>query len=627
MKFFLILISIMSLFAGTSYASPNKNANEIQHWEYLDYLLRGTVPFKESTSPESIKIKLWQGEIRVVIQGNYNKQDSLELDKVIKVFDAAIPTVRISWSNKSDPNLVVFFTTLNKDSFYAKKYFIELNTYKETSYCKTKLTLNHQLIVGNAFDATIYIHNKTESEIRKNTIWQSFGNALFNSEKVVGFHIGRLSVLGGELTELTLFDQFFFPTIYSRNFRNDYLNFIKQQYTFREKAQYLTDADTKSAITWLVQLVLLFGLTYFFYQFFWIKKLESRITGTFKRFQVSGFLFFLPQLLCFPFFITPLIIRLQHFPNKAVFYLFVGIAAFLVYLFLYATASLLLYFIEFIVFGKIRNYAGRQVVRVISVFVLMLFPAWMILAQPKSESLTEINLFQVFLFFLLLIVIRFIYFHDQRQKDLIRKYQQLQIGRMEQLQTKLKLEALQARTNPHFLYNSFNTIASLVRQNTTKAEDFALKLSQLFKLKFLENELIVTTITKEIATVRLYLEIEQERFNDRLHFSIEVPDELKQEKIPSFVLLHLVENAVKHGTSRLTEKGEIHIRIEKQSNQLTISVFDNGPDFPENIVYGTGLKNIIEKLNILYANRHELTISKYPQKRVELRLKGNPDEN
>lgn len=627
MKKILIFFSVISLLAGNTKAAHAKPPTESKNWEYLDYLLRGTVPFRESTAPETIKIKLWKKDIKVAIKGFYTKQDSLELDNAIKAFDKVIPDIQIYWSNNTEANFVVFFTILNKSPLHNKRYIIDANAFKSSLDLPNKLILNHQFILGEAFDATIYIDNQINSNQLKNIIWQSFGKALFNSEKMTGFQIGKLSVLGGELSELTSFDQFFFQTIYSKNFKNDYLNYIKAQYSLKAQFKYLTDADTKSSISWMLQLVLLFGLTYFSYQFFWIKKLEQRISGRFKRFQISGLIFFLPQLLCYPFFVVPMLIQLQHWAKSTPIYLISGVVVFFYFLIIFMLSSLFIYFIEFVVFGSIKKFQHRQLVRISSVLILTSLPVWLNLSLSSPGILTGINLFQIFLTSLLIIIVRFIYFHDQHQKELIRKFQQTQIDRMEQLQTKLKLEALQARTNPHFLYNSFNTIASLVKQDVNKAEEFALKLSKLFRLKFLENEPILTTMSKEIDTIRLYLEIEQERFNDRLHFTIDAPETLMNEKAPSFVLLHLVENAVKHGISKVSGTGEIHIQIKKQNDRTTISVSDNGPDFPENLVHGTGLKNIIEKLNMLYANRYEFSIFKYPQKRVELRLKGNPDEN
>lgn len=626
MKKILILFSIISLLAGKPHAIPIENLKESKYWEYLDYLLRGTVPFRESTAPETIKIKLWKNDVKIAIKGTYTKQDSLELDRAIKAFDEVIP-VPIHWNNNSEPNLVFFFTELHKQPLHKKQYIIEFDAYRESLYPHVRSKLNHRFVIGEVLDATIYLQTQETISQRGNTIWQSFGKALLNSEKAAGFNIGKLSILGGELAELTPFDQFLFQTIYSKNFENDYLSYIKEQYSLKEQFKYLTDADTKSSISWMLQLVLLFGLTYFSYQFFWIKKLEQRISGRFKRFQISGLIFFLPQLLCYPFFVVPMLIQLQHWAKSTPIYLISGVVVFFYFLIIFMLSSLFIYFIEFVVFGSIKKFQHRQLVRISSVLILTSLPVWLNLSLSSPGILTGINLFQIFLTSLLIIIVRFIYFHDQHQKELIRKFQQTQIDRMEQLQTKLKLEALQARTNPHFLYNSFNTIASLVKQDVIKAEEFALKLSKLFRLKFLENEPILTTMSKEIDTIRLYLEIEQERFNDRLHFTIDAPETLMNEKAPSFVLLHLVENAVKHGISKVSGTGEIHIQIKKQNDRTTISVSDNGPDFPENLVYGTGLKNIIEKLNMLYANRYEFSIFKYPQKRVELRLKGNPDEN
>ena len=91
--------------------------------------------------------------------------------------------------------------------------------------------------------------------------------------------------------------------------------------------------------------------------------------------------------------------------------------------------------------------------------------------------------------------------------------------------------------------------------------------------------------------------------------------------IPSNILLHLIENSIKHGVSKTSGKSNITIQVEKIENDLHLRIFDNGPDFPEKPIYGTGLKNILEKLDILYPNRYEFAIFNHPQKHTEIILK------
>ena len=242
------------------------------------------------------------------------------------------------------------------------------------------------------------------------------------------------------------------------------------------------------------------------------------------------------------------------------------------------------------------------------------------MAIDRPQILTGMNILVIFLSFLLIIVIRFLYFHDQHQKEIIRKHQQIKINKLEQLQTKFQLEAIQTRTNPHFLHNSLNTIASLTQQDPAKAEDFALKLSRLLRLRLNENTPSELPISQELETIQIYLEIEKERFFDRLDYTITVPNDDKNIKIPSDILLYLVENSIKHGISKQTGKGMLSIEITTTQTQVKMCVSDNGPDFPENPIYGTGLKSILEKLDILYPENYEFAIFHHPNKRVEIKF-------
>lgn len=226
----------------------------------------------------------------------------------------------------------------------------------------------------------------------------------------------------------------------------------------------------------------------------------------------------------------------------------------------------------------------------------------------------------ILLSFALIIVIRFLYFHNQHQKEIIQKHQQLKVERLEQLQTKSQLEAIQARTNPHFLYNSLNTIAALIKIDTIKAEEFALKLSKLLRLRLNESKPAELPIDQEIETIRLYLEIEKERFGDRLEYSIVIPEDTKNQIIPSDLLLYLVENSIKHGISKQTGKGIVKVEITNSGNQVKMCVADNGPNFPNNPIYGTGLKSILEKLELLYMDNYEFALFNHPNKHVEIKF-------
>ena len=119
-----------------------------------------------------------------------------------------------------------------------------------------------------------------------------------------------------------------------------------------------------------------------------------------------------------------------------------------------------------------------------------------------------------------------------------------------------------------------------------------------------------------------YLEIELVRFQDQLAFEMHVAPELHQVSIPKFLIQPLIENAIKHGTSKI-EKGIIKLEMVREHNDLRISVFDNGPAFPEHTESGYGLKSTVDKLNILYQKDYSFQLINGDQKQVKIVLKNS----
>lgn len=187
---------------------------------------------------------------------------------------------------------------------------------------------------------------------------------------------------------------------------------------------------------------------------------------------------------------------------------------------------------------------------------------------------------------------------EKRSKKM--KEQQVQLLEMQQLKTKAQLEALQAKVSPHFLYNSLNSIASLIHENPDKAEQMVLLLAKFFRYSTNAQSQYYTRLIDEIEMVKTYLEVEKVRFEERLDFQIVFSEEkLKDCLVPQFLIQPLVENAIKHGISKIVSKGNLIIKMASQNNQLIISVFDNGAPFPTQVNLGYGLRSTEEKLELL----------------------------
>lgn len=607
-----ILTALCFLLIPALFALSDSQQTDKENWTRLDYMLRGTVPFRFGKEGIDVELTKWDSKVLVLLKGNYTISDSLELGKAMKAFNEVIPKPGFDWAGKQQASLIVQFTDLPYTG-----YLQHFNWYSNRAF--NQKLLNHRFKITKVQDGVLLIDSSLTGEHRQTNIWHSFGKMLIECNGF-GINLGKETVLGGKIRELTDFDRFFFSTIYAENFTDQYLKFIKEKYSLFDQYRYLTDSNTKNTIVVTLQLIFLFLLTYFFYQLVWVKYLEKRIKGKFARFHISGLVFFTPQILVSLIFIIPDLLKIQHFSMSLLLILIVGIVGFVLLQSVYFIFALVAYFIEHILFGGIHDFRQRQIVRIVSVSIVMMPLILLIMAIDRPQILIWINILVIILSFCLIIVIRFLYFHDQYQKEIIRKHQQLKIEKLEQLQTKFQLDAIQTRTNPHFLYNSLNTIAALAKQDAGKTEEFALKLSKLLRLRLIENSPSKLPLTEEIETIRLYLEIEKERFFDRLDYSVFIPENTEKLLVPTDILLYLVENSIKHGISKQVGKGIIKVEITTHANQIKMSVADNGPDFPENPIYGTGLKSILEKLDILYPDNYEFAIFNHPEKRVEITL-------
>ncbi len=615
---FAFCISLITAF----YSFGGITKDERKNWEKLDWMVRGTVPFKYSSGSVEINLKTWEEEINVSLAKNYSLQDSIEFHKIINTFNEAIPNRNIKWSGLEEPSLIISFTELNVSNIYQRNYAFNYNSYKKSTFDKGKSFLNHEFTFVKINDAQLYLHDEKEFQKRKKIMWNGFARILIDYGDNSGLSIEELSVLGGSKVSLTEFDKFFFKTIYADDFRKQYLSFIKSEYNLWEGYKFLTDERTKSSIGFFLYSLAALLLIYYAYKLFWENKLDLKLKSRFARFHILGLIFFIPQILLTVFYYVPEIHELQHWRMSFITVLIAALVVILFLLFFYFVYAFIAYLVECVVFGNLKEYKYQQYVRVCSMLVCMLFTIlpFVYWDNISTDSPANVRIFSIFIAFLATTLGRLFYFHDQHQKSIIRQHQKLKVDQLEQLQTKFQLEAIQAKTNPHFLYNSLNTIASLAKQDASKTEDFALKLSQLLRLRLSSNTPSEIPLVKEIETIKLYLEIERERFFDRLEYEIDLPRNPDEIKIPSDILLNLVENSIKHGIGKQTGSGIIKIKVTDDESRIKLAVYDNGPNFPENPIYGTGLKSIMDKLDILYPDSYEFAIFNHPQKRIEISI-------
>jgi two-component system, LytTR family, sensor kinase len=210
------------------------------------------------------------------------------------------------------------------------------------------------------------------------------------------------------------------------------------------------------------------------------------------------------------------------------------------------------------------------------------------------------------------------YYYWQKTRSITRKIseQEYQLLNLEKLKSKAQLDALEAKINPHFLYNSLNSIAGLIHEKPDKAEEMTIQLSKLFRYTTGRNEENFHTIEDELEIIKAYLAIEQVRFGKRLSYTIDCEEGIFTHKIPRFLLQPLVENAIKHGISKIAHAGEIKVEIKQINENITIKIHDNGPDFGEAVGGGFGLRSIKEKLKIVYGEKAIFEVKNKPEKAV-----------
>ncbi|NDV16962.1 sensor histidine kinase [Muricauda sp. TY007] len=182
-----------------------------------------------------------------------------------------------------------------------------------------------------------------------------------------------------------------------------------------------------------------------------------------------------------------------------------------------------------------------------------------------------------------------------------------------------QLDNLSAQLNPHFLFNSLNSIKALVIENPKSARRAIDLLSDLLRSSLYEKEHLTITIAEELALVKDYIELEKLRFEERLHTDLKIDPSLENIKIPPLSIQLLVENAIKHGVDKQLEGGTVQISIQKKNNHVVITVKNPGV-FQEENHKGVGLKNLKERLFLQYEGRAIFKVVSPAENMVAARL-------
>ena len=182
-----------------------------------------------------------------------------------------------------------------------------------------------------------------------------------------------------------------------------------------------------------------------------------------------------------------------------------------------------------------------------------------------------------------------------------------------ELQTKnmqSELKFLKSQINPHFLFNTLNNLYALTLKKSDLAPEIVLKLSEIMRYMLYECNAAEVSLSKEIAFMKNYIGLEQLRYGDRLDMSLHISGDWENKQMAPLLLVPFVENAFKHGTSQQLEQAWMHIELMVQGNTLKFKLI-NSRDIdaqPTTDSGGIGLQNVKKRLQLLYANRHDLRL-------------------
>ena len=196
-----------------------------------------------------------------------------------------------------------------------------------------------------------------------------------------------------------------------------------------------------------------------------------------------------------------------------------------------------------------------------------------------------------------------------RQAERGRAEAEAERWRLEAVAREAELRALQAQVNPHFLFNSLNTVRALIGEDPDQARQAVTNLADLLRYALAAQRRELVPLADEIETVRRYLAIEQLRFERRLEASVQVDPDALAASVPPMIIQTLVENGVKHGIDRVPDGGSLHVAARCTDRGVRITVDSPGRlDASSTPESGVGLANATERLQRLYGDRASLEV-------------------
>jgi two-component system LytT family sensor kinase len=583
MKRLIILLLLLSCFRF-SYAE------ELTAAESLDLMKQMESRFLERDAPLK-----YDSNILILLKGNPSKKDSLIFNELVDTLNVLIDKWDVYLIPKGTSNLVVEINSSAKESACR---FIE-QFYSQVEISKTTVVLD--------------LPETLDYASRKKAIYYHILRSLVVSKS--GIPLLPFAVPGSVFTESDPARILFLPidfdlikVIYSNQLQ-EFLQMNKKGYSPSPKIQLLVFVNLIAILISLVFLILLFQKGKF-----------SAHNYNFSRFLSQGLLVlsaFMIYILVYDLYFY-IAFSPSGYDFKLIIYSILGVCI------LGIVSIIVIFLIEYFTLKGKDNLPIQIIVPILSTsfvpLILLLFVQLMFPTISQDSLFISVSIRGSITYFTLFGIARAFYIFTSKKSESIIRKKDLELARMNELHKQAELQSLRAKINPHFLYNALNSIASLATTDARKTEQMALALSDFFKYAINREQKQLNTLSEELNAIRTYLEIEKVRFGDRLSFEIDCPEDLLNIQIPQLLIQPLVENAIKHGLSQITENGLIRILVSQAENQLKIRVYDNGPAFPDGPLTGFGIQNTQERIALLYGAKATINWQNGEEKYVEISI-------
>jgi LytS/YehU family sensor histidine kinase len=262
---------------------------------------------------------------------------------------------------------------------------------------------------------------------------------------------------------------------------------------------------------------------------------------------------------------------------------------------------------------------------VVEVMLVIVFPQFPISSHPMTFwerldfDLTDEFLGNMAIFWSAFLVFRALgYYEESRQKERALSLLAVEL-------TQAQMQALRMQINPHFLFNTMNSISSLMQTDIAAADDMLEQLSSMLRISLERGSKQMISLGEEIEFTEMYLALQDRRYAGRVQQEISVEPQLYDALVPAMLLQPLVENAYVHGLSRITDNAMLEIRASRESSRLVVSVRNSGlglgvPVDQRNCGTGVGLSNIKNRLQLHFNQDQSMSIREVAPNLVQVDL-------